>query len=212
MTYKSCDHANLKMLVQPLLFHAPKPNTRHFAQRHKSTQTTNDWHTHVGWQPMMLSAFQALPQQLAQRPPWSVAHESPAVVGQTSCPSWSAPVQWQSDQQGGWPAGGKCCACGWWCRQGWSCLWNTQEVMNTFSLLICLAFQRVILYTHLHKNITIIMWPSRWLNGKAPALTHFSPGTSASVTSLCPSNFQVLLTWSSWFSKRLIFSAFIHRF
>ena len=44
------------------------------------------------------------------------------------------------------------------------------------------------------------------------SLTHFSPGSYASTISLCPSNFQVLVSWSGWFSKRLIFSAFVYGF
>ena len=44
------------------------------------------------------------------------------------------------------------------------------------------------------------------------SLTHVSTGSYASGISLCPSNFQVLLTGSGWFSKRLIFSVFIQGF
>ena len=48
--------------------------------------------------------------------------------------------------------------------------------------------------------------------GQWELLTHFSPGSYGSGISLCSSNFQVLLTWNGWFSKRSIFSAFMHGF
>ena len=53
---------------------------------------------------------------------------------------------------------------------------------------------------------------SKHILKKWHCVAHFSRGSYACGISLCLSNFQVLLTWSSWFSKRLIFSAFMHGF
>ena len=91
------------------------------------------WHTetYVGLQPARLSGFPAQLQQQAWLPPWSGVPACLMAEEQTSCHVLWVLAQWQSGRQEGWPAGGRRCVSGWWCRPGWSCLCQQPAQNNT---------------------------------------------------------------------------------